>query len=56
MCVATFSAPHHLIVLVLKEGLRFLLPASSGIFSHFAFIFFSLFVCFFLVLSFDLPE
>lgn len=46
MCVATFSAPHHLIVLVLKEGLRFLLPASSGIFSHFAFIFF-FFVCLF---------
>lgn len=37
--MATFSATHHLIVLVLKEGLAFLLPASSGVFRHFAFIY-----------------
>lgn len=50
--MATFSATHHLIVLVLKEeGLRFLLPASNDIFRHFAFIYYFL-VCvgFFFVL------
>lgn len=39
VCVATFSATHHLIVLVLKEeGLRFLLPASNSIFFFFFFL------------------
>lgn len=37
--MATFSATHHSIALVLKGGLRFLLPASNDIFRHFAFIY-----------------
>lgn len=41
VCVATFSATHRSIALVLKEeGLRFLLPASDDIFRHFALILF----------------
>lgn len=40
MCVATFSATHHSIALVLKEeGLGFLLPASNEIFRQLAFIY-----------------
>lgn len=42
--MATFSTTHHLIVLVLKEGLGFLLPASNSILRHFVF-----FLCCYLV-------
>lgn len=45
MCVAAFSATHHSIALVLKEGgLGFLLPASNDISRHFAFIFLFYFI------------
>lgn len=37
--MATFSATHHSIALVFKEGLRFLLSAANDIFRHFAFIY-----------------
>lgn len=33
--MATFSATHHSVALVLKEGLRFLLPAENDICRHF---------------------
>lgn len=39
VCVATFSATHHSIALVFKEGLGFLLPVANDIFRHFAFIY-----------------